>query len=384
MAVLKIAPFWRSTKSRTPAAVVPLDDSLGLDAFGSESSAMVAPASTALAAPRKARAGFPIFDKTWRMAALIVLLAAAFATLAYQLRNRPLPWAARTGSITFDTVPSGLDVFVGQNSIGRSPVTVALPPGTYDVRLGSGPQARPLKVAVTAGASVVQHYEMAPSPAAAPTTTGALRIQTEPGNLPVLIDGVEKGVSPVTIDSVDAGDHEVTVRLPQSTIKRAVRVVAGERTSVIISSTPPKPDASIVTAGWLSATAPFPLTVKEGGRLVGTTDVDKLMLPSGDHDLEFVNDALGFRATRHVTITAGKTTVSSMTVPNGSLSLNAVPWADVFVDGKHIGQTPLGNLSLPIGAHEVTFRHPDLGERKESITVTTTAPARLGVDLRKK
>ena len=43
----------------------------------------------------------------------------------------------------------------------------------------------------------------------------------------------------------------------------------------------------------------------------------------------------------------------------------------------------LGNLSLAIGTHEVVFRHPDLGERKETVTVTTLAPARLGVDLRK-
>jgi hypothetical protein len=107
------------------------------------------------------------------------------------------------------------------------------------------------------------------------------------------------------------------------------------------------------------------------------------MLPSGDHELEFVNDGLGFRATRHIGITAGKTATTSIAVPNGTLSVNALPWADVFIDGKHAGQTPLGNVSLPIGTHEVIFRHPDLGERKETVTVTASAIARLGVDLRK-
>jgi hypothetical protein len=146
----------------------------------------------------------------------------------------------------------------------------------------------------------------------------------------------------------------------------------------------PKPQNGTVTPGWLTATAPIPLKVMEGGRVIGSTEVDKLMLPSGEHDLEFANDALGFRVTRHVNISAGKTTVSSIEVPNGSISLNAIPWADVYVDGSYFGQTPLGNQSLQIGTHEVAFRNPNLGERKETVTVTTLAPARLGVDLTKK
>lgn len=390
MGDLKTARLWPSLKRRGTATVVPLNDSFGLDAFASEDGSTVAtqPGSSG---PRKA---FPTSGrrtaatKWWVFTAFAVLLAALGAG-SYALRNYPLPWAARTGVVTFDTVPGGVDVFVGEKSIGRTPTTVALAPGTYDVRLGSGPRARPLKVAVTAGTSVVQHYEMAPSPAAAPAT-GALRIQSEPANLPVLFDGVEKGVSPVVIERVEPGDHDVAVRRQQSVIKQVVHVVAGEKTSVIISSAAimssaaPKPEAGLVTAGWLMATAPIPLRVKEGGRLIGSTDVDKLMLSSGEHDLEFSNEALGFHVTRRVNISAGKTTASSIAVPNGSLSLNALPWADVYVDGNHLGQTPLGNLPLAIGTHEVVFRHPDLGERKETVTVTALTPARLGVDLRKK
>jgi len=228
---------------------------------------------------------------------------------------------------------------------------------------------------------------MSVSPPAGPATTTGLRIQTLPANLPVQFDGVEKGMSPVAIAHVDPGDHEIAVRRDQGVIKQVVHVVAGEETSVIISAAPaapPKPQNGTVTPGWLTATAPISLKVMEGGRVIGSTDVDRLMLSSGDHDLEFGNDALGFRVTRHVNISAGKTTVASIQVPSGSISLNAFPWADVYVDGNYVGQTPLGNLSLPIGTHEIVFRNPNLGERKEAVTVTTLAPARLGVDLTKK
>ena len=374
-------------KRRNAATVMPLDDSIGLDAFGSEAGSIETTNLAPLQKPRSASLAFGRRNaaKTWLIAGSAVLLA-GLAGGVYA-RNHQLPWAPKTGSITFETVPGGIEVFVGQKSVGHTPTTAALAPGVYDVLLGSGPHARPLQVTVTAGTSVVQHYEMAVSPLAAPATATGLRIQTDPANLPVLFDGVEKGKAPVTIASVDPGDHEVAVRRDQSLIKQVVHVVAGEETSVIISSpsaAPPKPPNGAVNPGWLTATAPIPLKVKEGGRLIGSTDVDRLMLSSGDHDLEFGDDALGFHVMRQVNISSGKTTAASIQLPNGSMSLNAFPWADVYVDGNYVGQTPLGNLTLRIGTHEVVFRHPDLGERKETVTVTTLAPARLGIDLTKK
>jgi hypothetical protein len=126
------------------------------------------------------------------------------------------------------------------------------------------------------------------------------------------------------------------------------------------------------------------LQLREGGKVIGTTEVDKVMLPAGEHDVEMLNEALGFRATRKVRIAAGKTATTRIDLPNGTLSVNAQPWAEVWIDGERIGDTPIGNLQRPIGTHQVIFRHPDLGERRESVVITLLQPARLGVDLRKK
>jgi hypothetical protein len=108
------------------------------------------------------------------------------------------------------------------------------------------------------------------------------------------------------------------------------------------------------------------------------------MLAAGDHDIEFTNGALGFTARRKLSVTAGKTTVTKIDLPNGTLNINAQPWAEVFVDGERVGETPIGNLTRPVGTHEVIFRHPDLGERKETVTIAIGKPARIAVDLRKK
>jgi hypothetical protein len=85
-----------------------------------------------------------------------------------------------------------------------------------------------------------------------------------------------------------------------------------------------------------------------------------------------------------VDVTSGQVATIRPDWPRGSVALNALPWAEVFVDGQRIGETPIGSASLPIGVHEVVFRHPELGERKASAIVTTSAPARLSVDMRTK
>jgi hypothetical protein len=92
---------------------------------------------------------------------------------------------------------------------------------------------------------------------------------------------------------------------------------------------------------------------------------------------EFVNELTGFRYSQSVTVRAGKMTNLAISVPKGRVSINAVPWAEVLIDGSAQGQTPLANLSLPIGSHEIVFRHPQLGERKQTVVVKVEGLAKV-------
>jgi PEGA domain len=55
----------------------------------------------------------------------------------------------------------------------------------------------------------------------------------------------------------------------------------------------------------------------------------------------------------------------------------------VWIDGEKAGETPLGNLPIAIGPHEIVFKHPELGEQRHAATVMAGTPARLSVDLTK-
>jgi hypothetical protein len=49
------------------------------------------------------------------------------------------------------------------------------------------------------------------------------------------------------------------------------------------------------------------------------------------------------------------------------LTVSADPWAFVTIDGKRRGQTPLHDLALPAGPHEITFENPPLGVSRSQL-----------------
>jgi hypothetical protein len=170
------------------------------------------------------------------------------------------------------------------------------------------------------------------------------------------------------------------VRSPRGTLRRTVGVRPNETTSLIITAL----ESSTPAAGWVKVTAATPLQLREGGHIIGTTESDRVMLTAGPHEIEIVNEALGFRARRRIEVGVGATTAVKIDLPSGLVSINAQPWADVWIDGEKLGPTPIGNVSRPIGTHEVTLRHPEFGERRETVVITVDRPARLGVDMRPK
>ncbi|MGQ0733242.1 MAG: PEGA domain-containing protein [Acidobacteriota bacterium] len=207
----------------------------------------------------------------------------------------------------------------------------------------------------------------------------ALHVSTEPPSVQVWVDDQARGVSPVTVRDLAAGPHTVRVMAGGTTLTRVVRIEPGVDASLIVSLRGPAEFAS----GWLAVSSPIPVEIVENGTPLGDTDTPRIMIAAGQHTLETSNTELGYRAQHSVLITAGQTTALAITLPSGSLSVNALPWAEVWIDGRQVGETPLANLSVPIGRREVTFRHPDLGEQRRTVTVSLTGATRVGIDLRK-
>lgn len=64
----------------------------------------------------------------------------------------------------------------------------------------------------------------------------------------------------------------------------------------------------------------------------------------------------------------------------GYLAADAVPWADVLINGARVDRTPFSKYPLPVGKHQVTFRAPDGRTQARSIAITEGATTSLRVE----
>ena len=381
------APPRESQPGRGPLAVV-RPASSAVDEFSSESSAAHKAGAKIEAEAERVQPSTLRDQSRWTFVNVNVKWVSALlvtGVVAGLLWTLGVPaWRARSSAqLTIESSPSGAEVVVEDRVRGTTPLQLQMPSGTSKVVVRAAGSERVLSVTLNAGDVVRQLVELAPARA---DTGGTLEVTSEPSQVPLLIDGVAVGNSPLMATTLAAGEHVLSARFASGTVQRRIRVEAGRRTSLHVV-TPTSTGSTGWTgstgdnvAGWLNVETTLPLRILEDGRLVGTSDLSRVMLPVGTHRLRFVNEETGFETDRTVTVSAGQPTVIPIQAPTSTLSINARPWAEVFVDGERVGETPIGNLTRPIGRHEITLRHPELGERRQTVTLTLGAPARVSVD----
>jgi eukaryotic-like serine/threonine-protein kinase len=280
---------------------------------------------------------------------------------------------ADTGTVAIETSPPGASVLVDGRERGNTPLTLPLPPGAHRLTVAGKTGRRDLTLNVAAGTQVVHHVELTD----APPTTGRLQVPG-PAGAPIAVDGTRRGVAPAELSEVPAGEHTVTVGEGAAAVTQRVTVPAGGVASLLVPVAQPGGEAP----AWVSVVTPIEVQVFDGEVLIGDSTASRILVLAGRHTLNLVNADLKYRAARTVEVQPGRVVTVRIEPPNGVLSVNAVPWAEVLVDGKRVGETPIANLAVPIGAHEVILRNPKFPEQKRSVVISLGSPTRVGVDLR--
>lgn len=169
------------------------------------------------------------------------------------------------------------------------------------------------------------------------------------------------------------GPQPLEARYPTFTNRAVVTVEAGRTVTV----------SNRVDAGWVELQAePAGVTaeLRQGGRVVLAGDAGTVLgpVPTGDYEVRFRRGP--DRATNPVTVAALTTNVVNRRFVYGRAAfLSVPPGATVVLDGREVGPTPLTLGELPLGPHQVRFRHPELvglqreftavGDREERIEV---------------
>jgi hypothetical protein len=208
------------------------------------------------------------------------------------------------------------------------------------------------------------------------TASVPVRVESPgPGDI-VMVDGQQVGVTPLELN-LGASTQTITV------VSREVPPAAA---GPIATEPPEGADAAARAiaqaaarqrSGGLRLVSPIELQVLEGERVLGSSADGPIVTTAGIHQLDLVNTALGYRSRQTVEIKRGEIVSLTVQPPDGRVSINALPWAQVWIDGAPVGETPLANLSVPAGEREITFRHPQLGERRETLLVKSGTETRV-------
>jgi hypothetical protein len=262
--------------------------------------------------------------------------------------------ASEIGTLRIDSNPPALQVLVDGIEHGRTPTTLSVAAGAHVLEVRGGNAPRVMSINVAGGVENTQYVEFAKLPQSAQ------------------LHGESAGAGAAAV--VDAGAARtplltVTDRAPDA--REVVPTATGSNTTVA----PP-------TWGWIAVTAPFPADVRADGKVLGTVGA-RIRMAAGRHEIELVNEARGYRSVRVVNVVPEKVTSVSIETPApGLVNVNALPWAEVWIGGRRIGETPLANVAIPAGQHEVVFRHPQLGEKRQALRVSPGGRTRLSIDMK--
>jgi hypothetical protein len=312
--------------------------------------------------------------------ATIVIVTAVGAFTAVRTWFVPVRAAAvNPATVTVDTQPPGAELLIDNQTHGTTPQTLTIAPGVHTLLVRSQGAQRTVQLTLGSGAQMAQYFDLQPAPPADVVSPARLSIVTDPPGARVVVDGRPRGISPLMLEDLAPTRHNVTVTSDAGSAQQTITLVNGTTKEVVFSL----PRSQAPLGGWVTVASPFPVEVIERDEVVGTSGTARTMLAAGSHDVVLRNDSLGYESHHRIDVVAGRVATLEVVPPEGLLNVNARPWADVLIDGVGVGQTPLANLRLPVGTHQVTFRHPQHGERRETVLISAKGVTRPAVDLAK-
>lgn len=178
--------------------------------------------------------------------------------------------------------------------------------------------------------------------------------------------------APVSVEADATGER---VRIASPSAGPAPLQLAAAPDLSWVSVTSPYPEGILggtvtdTTSGTIRISSPIALKVLSGSRVLGSVPGADLKLVAGRHEIELVNAPLGYRSTQVIQVEAGQMLSLHVAPPHGWVTIDASPWAEVSIDGKAVGRTPLGPLPISLGEHQVTFQHPAGGGDRQRVTV---------------
>ena len=143
---------------------------------------------------------------------------------------------------------------------------------------------------------------------------------------------------------------------------------------------PPEPEIAIPAQGTpapSNATGQVSIITRPGAKVsvneeaLGTANASGVAGPfslgEGRQIVRVAHPKTGFERIRAISVRAGQIHEVEIQARHGVLRLQVQPWAKVRIDGREVGITPLQDLNLVEGSHQVELVNPDIQRRQDML-----------------
>jgi hypothetical protein len=270
-----------------------------------------------------------------------------------------------TGILVIDTSPAGATVEIDGNFTGESPVRKRVFVGIHQIKaVKSGYGALILREIQVERGKKLEIKRKLPA-----------LIQSNPPGAEVYVDDEYKGKTPLSFE-FQPGYHKVL-------LKKNKYVEVFKRFLVANMVMKPMPIFYLTPAETV-----YPVNIKsepagaiiyiEGNRMGETPK--QLELPADQYSIRIFKD--GYQEITDKLIIPGMKEYETVLEPiifYGSISVNAQPFAIVYLDEQKIGETPIELEKVPVGMHTIRLTRPGFVDFKRKINVEKNQKYKIGI-----
>jgi CRISPR/Cas system-associated exonuclease Cas4 (RecB family) len=262
----------------------------------------------------------------------------------------------KRGSVLVDSDPPGAEVYVdGNRHTDLTPTLVSgLLEGPHVVEVRKeGASVWKQTVNVTSSETAKVNAAIA-RPVEQPRA-GSLRVVSNVEKARVFVDGSDRGAAPLHLADVLPGEHLVEVRaIGYQPREQRVNVEAG---AAMVLQLELQPSGRAGAGAQMKVVSPVPEAVVfiDGERL-GPAPQARELSP-GDHFVVVSKEGWkSFEQKVHIKKGEQRTITAELRASGGLRFLSNPVGAEVYVDGKPLGVTPLENADIEVGPHVVSIR----------------------------
>jgi len=278
------------------------------------------------------------------------------------------------GGLVVTTNPSGANVFIDNNYVGTTPLSISgVKTGSHVLKLSHQGYTERQRVVIVRP----HQYEYISETLTAPVNTGSLYVDSTPRGASIYLDNSYEGETPRRIDFIPAGLH--TLRLSRDGYRdyvQQVRIDTHQTTNIQINLIPETTRYNLT----INST-PRGARVYVDGIFKGTAPISIHVTP-GYHSIRL--DLEGYMDYQDSIRVTGDTNLNiSLQIGEGALVVFSEPLsADVYVDDKYYGRTPITIQRIPAGRRIVTVRLQGYADWSDEVIIEPGEISQINVKLK--